>query len=56
MKYIEGYGSAYFDLVCKQGLEGVVLKRKDSYYEVGKLSHSWIKVVNYQYDDVLITV
>ncbi|MGG3466780.1 ATP-dependent DNA ligase [Neobacillus pocheonensis] len=55
VKYIEGHGSAYFDLVRQQGLEGIVLKRKDSRYEVGKRSKSWLKVINYQYDDVLIT-
>ncbi|PFP29426.1 ATP-dependent DNA ligase [Bacillus sp. AFS073361] len=55
VKYIEGNGSAYFDLVRQQGLEGIVLKRKDSRYEVGKRSQSWLKVINYQYDDVMIT-
>lgn len=30
VKYIEGHGAAYFDLVKAQGLEGIVLKRKDS--------------------------
>ncbi|WP_349774452.1 hypothetical protein [Mesobacillus maritimus] len=55
MKYINGNASAYFHLVQQQGLEGIVLKRKDSRYEVGKRSHPWIKVINYQYDDVLIT-
>ncbi|MGG6362239.1 ATP-dependent DNA ligase [Peribacillus frigoritolerans] len=55
VKYIEGHGSAYFDLVRQQGLEGIVLKRKDSHYEVGKRSQSWLKVINYQYTDVLIT-
>ncbi|MFP5109665.1 ATP-dependent DNA ligase [Neobacillus sp. C211] len=55
VKYIEGYGTAYFDLVRQQGLEGIVLKRKDSRYEVGKRSQSWLKVINYQYDEVIIT-
>lgn len=55
VKYIEGHSSAYFDLVQAQGLEGIVLKRKDSRYEVGKRSQSWIKVINYQYADVMIT-
>ncbi|MFP5116099.1 ATP-dependent DNA ligase [Bacillaceae bacterium C204] len=55
VKYIEGHGSAYFDLVRQQGLEGIVLKRKDSRYEVGKRSKSWLKVINYQYDEVMIT-
>lgn len=51
----EAHGSAYFDLVQQQGLEGIVLKRKDSRYEVGKRSQAWLKVINYQYDDVLIS-
>ncbi len=55
VKFIEGHGSAYFDLVRQQGLEGIVLKRKDSRYEVGKRSLAWLKVINYQYEDVLIT-
>ncbi|MBY0144327.1 ATP-dependent DNA ligase [Neobacillus niacini] len=55
VKYLEGHGAAYFDLVQQQGLEGIVLKRKDSRYEVGKRSQSWLKVINYQYDDVMIT-
>lgn len=54
VKYIEGHGSAYFDLVQQQGLEGIVLKRKDSRYEVGKRSQAWLKLINYQYDDVII--
>jgi DNA ligase 1 len=55
VKFVEGFGSAYFDLIQQKGLEGIVLKRKDSRYEVGKRSHSWIKVINYQYEDVLFT-
>jgi DNA ligase 1 len=55
LKYTEGHGSAFFDLVRHQKLEGIVLKRKDSRYEVGKRSQAWLKVINYQYDDVLIT-
>lgn len=55
VKYIEGHGSAYFDLVQEQGLEGIVLKRKDSRYEVGRRSQAWLKVINYQYSDVVIT-
>jgi DNA ligase-1 len=41
-------------LFRQQGLEGIVLKRKDSRYEVGKRSQSWLKVIIYQYDDVMI--
>jgi DNA ligase 1 len=55
VQYIDGHGSPFFDLVQQQGLEGIVLKRKDSRYEVGKRSNSWLKVINYQYEDLLIT-
>jgi DNA ligase 1 len=54
VKYIEGNGAIFFDLIQSQGLEGIVLKRKDSRYEIGKRSQSWLKVINYQYDDVMI--
>jgi DNA ligase-1 len=40
VKYLEVHDDAYFDLVRQQGLEGIVLKRKDSRYEVGKRSQS----------------
>ncbi|MFB5198050.1 hypothetical protein ACE198_24690 [Neobacillus sp. KR4-4] len=40
--------------VHTQDLEGIVLKRKDSRYEVGKRSHSWLKVINYQYADIIV--
>ncbi|MEW9124127.1 MAG: hypothetical protein AB2421_15560, partial [Thermotaleaceae bacterium] len=55
VKFIEGHGSAYFDLVQQQGLEGIVLKRKDSRYEVGKRSQAWLKMINYQYQDIMVT-
>lgn len=55
MRYIEGNGEAYYDLVEKQSLEGIVLKKKDSTYQVGKRSHSWLKVINYQYADVILS-
>ena len=51
---IEGNGKALFDLVKKQDLEGIVLKKKDSRYEIGKRSQSWLKVINYNFDTVLV--
>lgn len=54
-KFIEGFGVQYFDLIKEQGLEGIVLKRNDSFYQVNKRSYDWLKVINYQYSDVLIT-
>lgn len=51
---IKGNGKALFDLVKQQDLEGIVLKNKDSKYELGKRSHKWLKVINYQYATVEI--
>lgn len=53
-QFIEGHGAAYFEAACAQALEGVVLKRKDSVYQVAKRSHDWLKVINYQFADVFI--
>jgi DNA ligase 1 len=53
-QFIEGHGEAYFEAVKAQDLEGIVLKRKDSRYEIGKRSQSWLKVINYQYADVFV--
>jgi DNA ligase 1 len=48
-------GKAFFDLIREQGLEGIVLKRKESTYQIGKRSHDWLKVINYHYHDVRLT-
>ncbi|MBM7662783.1 DNA ligase-1 [Bacillus mesophilus] len=54
-QFVEGNGAAFFELTKAQLLEGIVLKKKDSKYEIGKRSHSWLKCINYQYADVLVT-
>jgi DNA ligase 1 len=54
VQFVEGHGAAYYDAVCAQSLEGIVLKRKDSRYQVGKRSSDWLKVINYQYADVFV--
>lgn len=51
---INSNGKAMFDLVKAQGLEGIVLKKKSSKYELGKRSRNWLKVINYQYATVEI--
>ena len=51
---IKGNGEALFDLVVQQNLEGIVMKRNDSKYEIGKRSHNWLKVINYQHATVEI--
>ncbi|WP_328824028.1 hypothetical protein [Niallia circulans] len=55
VKWMRGHATAYFDLVKQNQLEGFVLKKSDSVYDIGKRSYSWLKVINYQYEDVYIT-
>lgn len=51
---ISSSGHALFDLVKQQDLEGIILKKKDSKYEIGKRSKNWLKVINYKYTTVSI--
>ncbi|MFC7442060.1 RNA ligase family protein [Laceyella putida] len=46
---------AFFDLVSQQNLEGIVMKKVNSIYQVGKRSHDWLKVIAYHHHDVLLT-
>lgn len=55
VKWIEGNGIAYFDLVKQHDLEGIVLKKADSKYQINKRSYDWLKVINYKYENVYIS-
>lgn len=39
-------GTTLFDVVKQRGLEGIVAKRLDSRYEMGKKSNKWLKIKN----------
>lgn len=51
---MSGNGKTLFDLVKNNDLEGIVLKKKNSTYEIGKRSMNWLKVINYKYATVSI--
>lgn len=42
--YVEGDGEAFYRVCRERGLEGVVAKRKDSKYEIGKRVRTWRKI------------
>ena len=44
MEYVETEGDAFFATAVQMGLEGMVAKRRDSRYELGVRSHSWLKI------------
>ncbi|MCY9665878.1 DNA ligase [Paenibacillus alginolyticus] len=52
---IKGSAKDFYKIVCQHGLEGIVIKKKDSRYEKGVRSWSWQKVINYQKAEVYIT-
>ncbi|MEW9668640.1 DNA polymerase LigD [Ammoniphilus sp. 3BR4] len=47
-------GEELFHSVSKMGLEGIVSKRKGSKYTLDTRSHDWVKVKNYQFEEVEI--
>jgi DNA ligase 1 len=55
VQWIYGRGIEYFNLVKEQDLEGIVMKKADSRYQLNKRSYDWLKVINYQYADAVIT-
>ncbi len=54
--YIEKSGEQYYKIVVANGLEGVVAKRKDSVYEPGIRSESWLKMKPTKSCDCVIIV
>ena len=52
--YIEAKGEAYFQLALEKGLEGVVAKKKDSQYEEGLRTGSWMKIKKLKICDCII--
>ncbi|WP_349730435.1 hypothetical protein [Peribacillus frigoritolerans] len=55
VRWMYGNSPAYFNLVKQQGLEGIVQKKANSQYQINKRSYDWLKVINYQYTDAVIT-
>lgn len=43
-EYIVGKGKDFFDAAKKQGLEGIMAKKMDSYYQEGERSIDWLKI------------
>ncbi len=53
-RYIEKNGIPFFQLACKNGLEGIVGKRIDSLYFEGTRTKDWKKIKNMKDEDVII--
>lgn len=53
-RYIEKDGRAFFALAKSENLEGIVAKRKDGRYHIGKRTNDWIKIKVMQDEDLLV--
>lgn len=53
-RYIEEKGIAFFKLAKEQDLEGIVAKKKDGLYHIGKRTRDWLKIKVMQDEDLLI--
>ncbi len=52
--HIEETGTAFLEQAKKQGLEGIIAKKKDSEYKEGYRSKEWLKIKNVQTTEVVI--
>lgn len=53
-RYIPDKGIDLYNLTVDQSLEGVVAKRKDSKYYIGRVTKDWLKIKNLKDDDFVI--
>lgn len=53
-RYLSTNGVAFFELAKKENLEGIVAKKKDGLYHIGKRTHDWIKIKVMQDEDLLV--
>jgi DNA ligase-1 len=53
--FIESEGLKMFDIVKEHSLEGMVMKRKDSFYQPGKRSNDWLKIINWTFTKAFIS-
>lgn len=56
IQYVDGtHAVQYFELIKQHGLEGVVLKDKDSVYDPrGRRSSAWLRVIAYNFEFVAV--
>lgn len=54
VEHFEEDGEAAYEAAIGQGLEGVIAKRRDSLYEAGRRSRSWLKIKAVLSDEFII--
>ena len=54
VRTVDTYGNDFFRLVREKNLEGVIAKRKGSFYRMGKRTREWAKFKNWEEADFVI--
>ncbi len=54
VEYIDGEGETFYRAASELGLEGMVAKKRDSIYEPGRRSASWLKVKGVREQELVI--
>ena len=52
--YIEREGRAYYAAIIERGLEGIIVKRKESRYALGRRTRDWLKVKKRETIDAVV--
>ncbi|MDD3521210.1 MAG: DNA ligase D, partial [Actinomycetota bacterium] len=52
--YIENDGINFFKIATKNDLEGIIAKKKDSTYEPGRRSRTWLKIKSKKRQEIII--
>lgn len=53
-RYIDEYGTDFFELVKSKEFEGIVAKRKSGRYYFGKRTKEWLKIKVFKEEDIVI--
>ncbi|MGN1052649.1 MAG: hypothetical protein ACI4SH_04580 [Candidatus Scatosoma sp.] len=53
-RFIGKNGTAFFRLAESEGLEGIVAKKKNGLYRIGKRTREWVKIKVMQEEDLLV--
>jgi bifunctional non-homologous end joining protein LigD len=52
--HVEDEGKAFFEQIVKKNMEGMIAKRKDSTYHIGKRTNEWLKIKHHNTEEVVI--
>ncbi|MCE3282785.1 MAG: ligase, partial [Chitinophagaceae bacterium] len=52
--HVEADGEAFFEQIVAKNMEGMIAKRKDSTYHIGKRSGEWLKIKHHNTEEVVI--